>query len=238
MLQLNAIEARVIGCLLEKEVTTPDLYPLSLNSLTQACNQKTSRDPVMELNESEVQQALDSLSKKRLLSEQSGFGSRVIKYRHRFCNTEFGELQFSPAELAIVCLLLLRGAQTAGELRSRAQRLFEFDGLPQVEQTLLALKDKGFIRQLAREPGKREIRFAENFTENDGVSESSGGADTSQIANQAAAHREGERERKCESEPETASQSRIALLELELTTIKQELALLKQELAELKAQLA
>ncbi|BCV49263.1 UPF0502 protein [Shewanella algae] len=238
MLQLNAIEARVIGCLLEKEVTTPDLYPLSLNSLTQACNQKTSRDPVMELSESEVQQALDSLSKKRLLSEQSGFGSRVIKYRHRFCNTEFGELQFSPAELAIVCLLLLRGAQTAGELRSRAQRLFEFDGLPQVEQTLLALKDKGFIRQLAREPGKREIRFAENFTENDGVSEDSGGADTTQIANQAKAHHEGERERECEGEPETASQSRIALLEQELATMKQELALLKQELAELKAQLA
>ena len=98
----------------------------------------------------------------------------------------------------------------------------------------MALKDKGFIRQLAREPGKREIRFAENFTENDGVSEDSGGADTTQIANQAKAHHEGERER----EPETASQSRIALLEQELATMKQELALLKQELAELKAQLA
>lgn len=107
-----------------------------------------------------------------------------------------------------------------------------------MEQTLLALKDKGFIRQLTREPGKREIRFAENFTENDGVSESSGGADTTQIANQAAAHHEGEREGECESEPETASQSRIALLEQELATMKQELALLKQALAELKTQLA
>ncbi|MGL4639795.1 MAG: DUF480 domain-containing protein, partial [Shewanella sp.] len=94
-MELTLHEARVIGCLLEKEVTTPEQYPLSLNALTLACNQKTSRDPVLELTEAQVQDALDSLNKKRLISEQSGFGSRVVKYKHRFCNTEFSELQLS-----------------------------------------------------------------------------------------------------------------------------------------------
>ena len=111
-MELTLHEARVIGCLLEKEVTTPEQYPLSLNALTLACNQKTSREPVLELTEAQVQAALDSLNKKRLISEQSGFGSRVVKYKHRFCNTEFSELQLSSAAVAIICLLLLRGPQT------------------------------------------------------------------------------------------------------------------------------
>lgn len=161
-MQLTAIEARIIGCLLEKEVTTPDQYPLSLNALTLACNQKTSREPVMELSETEVQAGIDDLAKKRLISDQSGFGSRVVKYRHRFCNTEFSDFQFSKAEVAIVSLLLLRGPQTAGELRSRAGRQYEFSDISEVEKCLakLAERDKPLVTQLAREPGKRESRFA------------------------------------------------------------------------------
>jgi len=108
-------EARVIGCLIEKEITTPDQYPLSLNALTNACNQKTNREPVLELSETVVQQAVDSLMKKYMVSDKSaGYGGRVTKYRHRFCNTEFGPLKFSPQELGILCVLLLRGPQTPG----------------------------------------------------------------------------------------------------------------------------
>ncbi|MGL5669014.1 MAG: YceH family protein, partial [Shewanella sp.] len=132
-MELTLHEARVIGCLLEKEVITPEQYPLSLNALTLACNQKTSRDPVLDLSEAQVQDALDSLNKKRLISEQSGFGSRVVKYKHRFCNTEFSELQLSSAAVAIVCLLLLRGPQTPGELRTRSNRLHDFKDVFEVE---------------------------------------------------------------------------------------------------------
>lgn len=165
-MQLNQHEARVIGCLLEKEITTPDQYPLSLNSLTLACNQKSSRDPVLELSETDVQNAIDSLNKKRLISEQSGFGSRVIKYKHRFCNTEFSELLLSPAGVAIVCLLLLRGPQTAGELRTRSNRLHDFKDLHEVEHELdkLASREPALVQQLAREPGRRECRFMSLFT--------------------------------------------------------------------------
>lgn len=107
-------EARVIGCLIEKEITTPEQYPLWLNALTNACNQKSNRDPVLDLDETTVQQTLDQLIKKYLVSEESGYGSRVAKYRHRFCNTEYGNLKFTPQELGIVCELLLRGPQTPG----------------------------------------------------------------------------------------------------------------------------
>ena len=109
---LTPHEVRVLATLFEKAQTVPDSYPLTLNSLILGCNQKTSREPVLELSETQVQIAVDSLNRKRLISEQSGFGSRVVKYKHRFCNTEFSELQLSPAALAIVCLLLLRGPQT------------------------------------------------------------------------------------------------------------------------------
>ncbi|MCE9687481.1 YceH family protein [Shewanella sp. AS16] len=163
---LTSHEARVIGCLLEKEVTTPEQYPLSLNALTLACNQKSSRDPVLELSETQVQASLDSLAKRRLISEQSGFGSRVIKYQHRFCNTEFGELQLTAAQLAIVCLLLLRGPQTAGELRTRSNRLHNFKDIAEVEQTLAELvrAEPPMLGQLPREPGKRECRFEQLFS--------------------------------------------------------------------------
>src|ERR1700754_3587685 len=122
-IQLTTIEARVIGCLIEKAITTPDQYPLSLNALTNACNQKSNRDPVLELDERTVQETLDALTKKHLVLERSGFGSRVPKYQHRFCNTGFGTLEFNPVQTAIVCELLLRGPQTPGELRTRASRM-------------------------------------------------------------------------------------------------------------------
>ena len=121
--ELNPLEARVIGCLIEKAVTTPDQYPLSLNALTNACNQKSNREPVLSLSQESVQEVIDDLAKRYLVSDKSGFGGRVKKYKHRFCNTEFGSLQFSNQELGVVCALLLRGAQTPGELRAHTQRL-------------------------------------------------------------------------------------------------------------------
>lgn len=165
-MELTQHEARIIGVLLEKELTTPEQYPLSLNSLTSGCNQKSSRDPVYNLSESDVQNALDSLTKKRLISEQSGFGSRVVKYKHRFCNTEFSDLQLNPAQLAIVCLLLLRGPQTPGELRTRSNRLHEFADVSEVEHALieLARREKPLTALLAKEPGKREARYCQLFT--------------------------------------------------------------------------
>lgn len=166
-MELTELEARLIGCLLEKEVTTPEQYPLSLNALTLACNQKSSREPVMALSETQVQAGLDGLNKKRLISEQSGFGSRVIKYKHRFCNTEFSELQLSTAETAILCLLLLRGPQTPGELRTRSQRLHDFSDVAEVETWLqkMSTATMPLVAQLEKEPNKREHRFAQLFTE-------------------------------------------------------------------------
>jgi hypothetical protein len=161
-------EARVIGCLIEKAITTPDQYPLSLNALTNACNQKTNREPVLELSESVVQQTVDSLMKKYMVSDKSaGYGGRVTKYRHRFCNTEFGPLKLSPQELGIVCVLLLRGPQTPGELRSRTNRLCEFTDVQQVESTLQGLmerEDGPFVTRLARAAGARESRYAHLFS--------------------------------------------------------------------------
>jgi len=163
---LTPYEARVIGCLLEKHRTTPDHYPLSLNALTNACNQKSSRDPVLKLDEATVQDTIDALMKKRYVIEKSGFSSRVTKYQHRFCNTEFGPLKFSEQELGIVCVLLLRGPQTPGELRIRTERLCKFQDVNEVESTLdqLMQRDDGpFVAKLPREPGKRETRFAHLF---------------------------------------------------------------------------
>ncbi|PVV10064.1 MAG: DUF480 domain-containing protein [gamma proteobacterium symbiont of Ctena orbiculata] len=165
-IEITPLEARVIGCLLEKEVTTPDQYPLSLAALTNACNQKSSREPVLQLQEEEVQNLLDELMKKHLVSDRTGFGSRVAKYQHRFCNTGFGALEFSPQERGIVCVLLLRGPQTPGELRSRTNRLCQFSDVHEVESVLHGLmqrEDGPFMVRLAREPGRRESRYAHLF---------------------------------------------------------------------------
>jgi uncharacterized protein YceH (UPF0502 family) len=162
---LTTHEARIIGCLIEKEITTPEQYPLSLNALTNACNQKSNRDPVLELGESTVQQTLDGLAKKFLASAASGYGSRVAKYRHRFCNTDFGELKLSGQELAIVCELLLRGPQTPGELRTRGERLCKFADVREVETALRNLmeREEPLVMKLPREPGQREARFMHLF---------------------------------------------------------------------------
>jgi uncharacterized protein YceH (UPF0502 family) len=167
-IELSAIEARVVGCLIEKEITTPDQYPLSLNALTNACNQKTNREPVLELAESAVQQTVDALMKKHLVSDRSaGYGGRVTKYKHRFCNTEFGSFKLSKQELGILCVMLLRGPQTPGELRSRTNRLCDFADAAQVESTLKGLmerEDGPFIARLPRAPGARESRYAHLFS--------------------------------------------------------------------------
>ena len=166
-IELSPIEARVIGCLIEKQITTPDQYPLSLNALVNACNQKSNRDPVMSADEAAIQATLDHLIRKHLVIEKSGFGSRVPKYQHRLCNTEFGPLKFTPQELAIVCELLVRGPQTPGELRTRAARMASFSDVEQVETALESLgsrADGPFVVRLPREPGRRDSRYAHLFS--------------------------------------------------------------------------
>ena len=166
-IELSLIEARVIGCLIEKQITTPDQYPLSLNALVNACNQKSNRDPVMSADDATIQSTLDHLIRKHFVIEKSGFGSRVPKYQHRFCNTEFGTLKFTPQELAIVCELLLRGPQTPGELRTRAARMAPFSEVGQVETALESLSSRAdgpFVVRLPREPGRRDSRYAHLFS--------------------------------------------------------------------------
>jgi len=161
-LQLSPLEIRVIGVLIEKEITTPDQYPLSLNALTNGCNQKSNREPVMGLSEAAVQETVDQLIKKHLVRSHSGFGSRVSKYQHRFFTAEFGTLALSPQELAVMCELMLRGPQTPGELRSRAERMARFSDVEQVERILNDLMERGqpLVARLPRQPGKREARYA------------------------------------------------------------------------------
>ena len=162
-IELTPLEARVIGCLIEKALTTPDQYPLSLNALVNACNQKSNRDPILDLDERTVQQTVDALVRKHFVIEKSGFGSRVPKYQHRFCNTGFGSLNFTPHETAILCELLLRGPQTPGELRTRASRMSEMSDVSEVETALSNLStrtDGPFVVQLPREAGRRDSRYA------------------------------------------------------------------------------
>jgi uncharacterized protein YceH (UPF0502 family) len=166
-LELSALEARVIGCLIEKQVATPDQYPLSLNALVNACNQRSNRDPVLALEERDVQAVVDVLMRRQLVLEKSGFGSRVPKYHQLFCNTQFGSLQFSPQQTAIVCELLLRGPQTPGELRTHAGRLAPIRDVGEVETALedLMTRPEGpWVVRLEREPGRRESRYAQLFT--------------------------------------------------------------------------
>ena len=165
--ELTALEARVVGALIEKEITTPDQYPLSLNALIAACNQKTNRDPILELTAHVVQETLDGLVKAHVVSDRGGYGGRVTKYKQRFCNTEFGQLKLSAQELGIVCVLLLRGPQTPGELRAHTQRVCEFADAQAVEAALdsLMTRDDGpFVARLPRAPGARESRYAHLFS--------------------------------------------------------------------------
>jgi len=159
---LSPNEARVIGCLIEKSVVTPDLYPLTLNALTNACNQKSSRDPVMDLQQGVVQRTVRDLEAKNLVRVEENFKSRTEKYVHRFCNTRFSDYQFEPAQLAIVCLLLLRGAQTPGELRARSGRLHDFADNKAVLDALAGLIEREgdpLVVQLPRTPGRKDAEY-------------------------------------------------------------------------------
>lgn len=212
-IHLTAQQCRLIGALIEKEITTPEQYPLTLNGLTIACNQKSNREPVMSLTETAVQIVLDELSAKHLISEQNSHHSRVVKYKHRFCNTEFGNLQLSQQQLAIICVLLLRGPQTPGELRTRTNRLADFSSVTQVEavlQQLAADGDDKMVQKLAREPGKRESRYRHLFSDLTELVASSATAMT--------------------IEQEVDSQ-------LRLETLEQQVEVLTQQVTELKAQL-
>jgi uncharacterized protein YceH (UPF0502 family) len=155
-LLLDAAEVRVLGCLLEKEIATPEYYPLSLNALTNACNQKSNRDPVVSYDEQTVEDALSSLRDKGLAVRISGRDSRVPKHAQRF--TE--QCNLGRREAAVICMLLLRGPQTVGELRGRTERLYAFDDLEGVEATLHRLAEMAFVKQLPRQPGFKEPRFA------------------------------------------------------------------------------
>jgi uncharacterized protein YceH (UPF0502 family) len=151
------MEARILGSLIEKDITTPDYYPLSLNALVNACNQKNNRDPVMSLNEETVRQALASLQEKRLAGPTSSADSRVTKFEHR----EQEVFNFTRAETAVFCVLLLRGPQTPGELRGRGERLHRFETLEDVQLTLQRLmqRDPPLVRMLPRQPGTKEARY-------------------------------------------------------------------------------
>ena len=154
---LNSQEIRVLGSLMEKSKTTPDYYPMTLNALTLACNQKSSRKPVVDYDEETVVLALDSLKKKGLISTATGGGSRSIKYKHNFAIV----FPLVPSEVALICLLLLRGPQTPGELNTNSGRLYEFESLDDVLQTLekLASGEPVYVKQLPKRTGQKEVRF-------------------------------------------------------------------------------
>ncbi len=210
--ELNPEQARVIGCLLEKSVVTPDQYPLTLNALTNACNQKSSRNPVMSLTQGEVQHAARELEAKNLLSVEENFKRGVEKYKHRFCNTGFSELQFNPAQFAVITLLLLRGAQTPGELKSRSGRLHEFSDHQEVLETLNSLIDfegAALLVKLPRQPGRKDSEYMHQF---------SGEIDLQEYASQ---------------NPPTAARSSEPSLREQVLTLQQRVEKLEQQLSSL-----
>ncbi len=165
-LNLSANEARVIGCLIEKSVVTPDQYPLTLNALTNACNQKSSRSPVMSLQQGEVQRTIRELERKTLVRVDENFKSSVEKYVQRFCNTRYSDYKFDPPQLAIVCLLLLRGPQTPGELKARSGRLHSFaDNAAVVDALKMLIEWQGnpLVVQLPRTPGRQDSEYMHLF---------------------------------------------------------------------------
>ena len=153
----DAVELRVLGCLLEKQRTTPDVYPLSLNALRLACNQATNREPVVDYDEPTIRAALERLSRRGWVRLASGPGSRAAKYRHMLDQA----IQVTDGELALLCVLLLRGAQTLGELKGRTERLHRFDSLEEVEGHLDALAERDLVTVLPRRPGQKEQRYAQ-----------------------------------------------------------------------------
>ncbi len=214
---LTPAEVRVLGSLIEKQVTTPDYYPLTLNALTNACNQLNNRDPVVSFDESTVVRALDGLRDKRLATLFHGAESRVAKYRHNLGDA----IPLTPAEIALLCTLMLRGPQTLGELRSRTERLFKFDNLPEVEAALdgLIARTPPLVTRLARQPGTKESRYAQLL----------GGPVEA-----------GPPERILPVETAAASVStdhdRIASLEQEVADLRRQMAELSQQLADFRKQ--
>lgn len=165
--ELSANEARVIGCLIEKSVITPDQYPMTLNGLTNACNQKSGRNPVTNLKPGELQQTLRMLEGKHLVRMDENFKSRTEKYSQRFCNSRYSNIQFDPAQLAIVCLLLLRGPQTPGELRARSGRLHTFADNGAVVlalQSLIERDGEPMLVKLPRTPGRKDSEYMHLFS--------------------------------------------------------------------------
>jgi uncharacterized protein YceH (UPF0502 family) len=218
-LVLNATEARVLGSLIEKAVTTPDYYPLSLNALTNACNQLSNREPVVSFDETEVVRALDGLRDKRLASLYSGQESRVARYKHTLTDA----ILLTPAEVALLCVLMLRGPQTVGELRTRTERLFKFDTLPEVEEALNALAARtpqSLVVKLARAPGTKESRYTHLL---------SGPVEAAATT-----------EKTIAPEPATvavrAENERLAALEQEVTALRAEIADLRTQLAAFRKQ--
>ncbi|BCA80796.1 YceH family protein [Desulfuromonas sp. AOP6] len=213
---LDAVEARVLGCLLEKEMATPEYYPLSLNALTNACNQKTNREPVMALEETEVVRALERL-RHGGLAMQSGEGGRVPKYRHTLAE----KLHLEPEELAVLCVLLVRGPQTVGEVRGRSERLYSFGELAQVEEVLQGLEQRQppLVSCLPRQPGRKESRYAHLFAgappEESACSEAPAEAATLRVR---------------------AEEERMVRLEDEVAALREEVETLRREMAAFKAQ--
>jgi len=214
---LNEVEARVLGSLVEKDVTTPDYYPLSLNALVNACNQKNNRDPVMNLDEDAVRQALESLQAKRLAGPTSSADSRVTKYEHRTQEV----FNFTRGETAILCVLLLRGPQTPGELRGRTERMYHFEDLTEVQSSLQRLmqRNPALVRVLPRQPGTKESRYKHLLS-----------GDTDDVAAEVAVTRASSSVR------ETADDDRLARLEDEVANLRKELADVKQQFATFRKQ--
>jgi uncharacterized protein YceH (UPF0502 family) len=211
---LTQNEARVLGALIEKDITTPDYYPMSLNALINACNQKNNREPVTALDESAVRAALDGLQNQGLAGPAHGADSRVTKFEHR----AYEKLNLGRREIAVLCVLLLRGAQTPGELRGRTERFYNFEDLADVQSTLQRLidRDPPLVKVLPRQPGTKEARFIHLLA---GDTEPS----TATTATEVEARTSG-------------NGSRLEQLEAEVAGLRQELAELKQQFAEFKKQ--
>ena len=214
---LNEVETRVLGSLVEKDATTPDYYPLSLNALVNACNQKNNRDPVMNLDEDTVRQALNTLQEKRLAGPTSSADSRVTKYEHRLQEV----FNFTRGETAILCVLLLRGPQTPGELRGRSERMHRFEDLTEVQSTLQRLmqRDPPLARVLPRQPGTKEARYKHLLA-----------GDAEDVADVHRVHRPAS----VASHPDDAD--RIARLEGEVASLQKEVTDLKQQFASFRKQ--
>jgi uncharacterized protein len=216
---LNAAEARVLGALMEKEMTTPEYYPLSLNALVNACNQKNNRDPAMQLDEDEVRMALHRLEDQGLAGAARGMESRVTKYEHRTQEA----FNFTRGEAALLCVLLLRGAQTPGELRGRTERMHGFAELEEVHAALRKLmeRDPALAAALPRQPGTKEIRYAQLLSGETGAVSSEGSAATHASETHADTGHSGR----------SVTEERLSRLETEVTALREELAELRAALA-------